>query len=240
MMFTLGIMLFSSLVLMPLFLQTLMGYTAQVAGLAISAGGLCLLIEMPIMGTLTTKIQARRLIAFGWLCLALAMFYSTKRIDLQIGFNTALWLRVAQVFGMGFLFVPITLVAYIGIPPEKNNAVSGIVNFMRNIGSSVGTSLVTTLLARRAQFHQEILIGHIRAGNPRLQGAVIGLSQQLDKHTAQMAAYARIYQGIQAQASAAAYIDTFMVLAVGSAMMIFLAFILKKNDPGGGGHVVAE
>jgi DHA2 family multidrug resistance protein len=245
MMFTLGIMLFSSLVLMPLFLQTLMGYTAQVAGLAISAGGLCLLIEMPIMGTLTTKIQARRLIAFGWFCLALAMLYSTKRIDLQIGFSTALWLRVAQVFGMGFLFVPITLVAYIGIPPEKNNAVSGIVNFMRNIGSSVGTSLVTTLLARRSQFHQEVLAGHIRSGNPRLQGAVIGLSRQLansglDKHTAQLAAYARIYQSIQREASAAAYIDTFMVLAVGSALMIFLAFILKKNDPGGGGRVVAE
>src|ERR1700722_7468630 len=244
MMFTLGIMLFSSLVLMPLFLQTLMGYTAQVAGLAISAGGLCLLIEMPIMGTLTTKIQARRLIAFGWLCLALAMFYSTKRIDLQIGFNTALWLRVAQVFGMGFLFVPITLVAYIGIPPEKNNAVSGILNFMRNIGSSVGTSLVTTLLARRAQFHQEILINHISAGNPRLQGAVIGLSQRLansglDKHAAQLTAYARIYQAVQAQASAAAYIDTFKVLAVGSAVMILLAFVLKKNDPGGG-HVVVE
>src|SRR6202051_2886845 len=190
MMFTLGIMLFSSLVLMPLFLQTLMGYTAQVAGLAISAGGLMLLFEMPIMGALTTKLQARRLIAFGWLCLALAMFYSTRRIDLQIGFSTALWLRVAQVFGMGFLFVPITLVAYIGIPPEKNNAVAGIVNFMRNIGSSVGTSLVTTLLARRAQFHQEILIGNIRAANPRLQGAVIGLSEQLansglDKNTAQ-------------------------------------------------------
>ena len=245
MMFTLGIMLFSSLVLMPLFLQTLMGYTAQVAGLAISPGGLCLLIEMPIMGILTTKIQARRLIAFGWLCLALAMFYSTKQIDLQIGFNTAIWLRVAQVFGMGFLFVPITMVAYIGISPEKNNAVSGIVNFMRNMGSSVGTSIVTTLLARRAQFHQEILIGHIRAENPRLQGAVIGLSQQLansglDKHTAQMTAYARIYQGVQAQASAAAYIDTFMVLSVGSAIMIFLSFILKKNDPGGGGHVAVE
>ena len=144
MMFMLGIMLFSSLVLMPLFLQTLLGYTAQVAGLAISAGGLCLLIEMPIMGSLTTKVHARWLIAFGWLCLALAMFYSTKRIDLQIAFNTALWLRVAQVFGMGFLFVPISLVAYVGIAPEKNNAVAGIINFMRNIGSSVGTSLVTT------------------------------------------------------------------------------------------------
>jgi DHA2 family multidrug resistance protein len=244
MMFTLGIMLFSSLVLMPLFLQTLMGYTAQVAGLAISAGGVCLLIEMPIMGTLTTKIQARRLIAFGWLCLALAMFYSTKRIDLQIGFYTAMWLRVAQVFGMGFLFVPITLVAYIGIPPEKNNAVSGIVNFMRNIGSSVGTSLVTTMLARRAQFHQQVLIDHVRSGDPRLNGAVIGLSQRLnhsglDQHTAQMTAYARIYQLVQGQASAAAYIDTFMVLAVGSALMIFLSFILKKNELGGG-RIIAE
>jgi MFS transporter, DHA2 family, multidrug resistance protein len=245
MMFTLGIVLFSSLVLMPLFLQALMGYTAQVAGLAISAGGVCLLLEMPIMGKLTTKIEARRLITFGWACLALAMYYSTKRIDLQIGFSTALWLRVAQVFGMGFLFVPITLAAYIGIPPEKNNAVSGIVNFMRNIGSSVGTSIVTTLLARRAQFHQEILIDHTIAGNPRFQGAVGGLSQRLaqaglERHSAHMAAYARIYQSVQAQASASAYIDTFMVLAIGSAIMFFLSFALKKNEPGGGGHVVAE
>ena len=244
MMFVLGIMLFSSLVLMPLFLQTLMGYTAQVAGLAISGGGLCLLVEMPIMGQLTTKVQARRLIAFGWLCLALAMYYSTRQIDLQIGFSTAVWLRIAQVFGMGFLFVPITLVAYIGVAPEKNNAVSGIVNFMRNIGSSVGTSIVTTLLARRAQFHQQVLIGHIRPDNPRLQAGVAGFSQRLahsglDQHAARATAYARIYQTIQAQASAAAYIDTFMVLSIGSAIMIFLAFILKKNDPGGG-HVVAE
>ena len=244
MMFTLGIVLFSSLVLMPLFLQTLMGYTAQVAGLAISAGGVCLLIEMPIMGQLTTKVQARRLITFGWLSLALAMFYSTRQIDLQIGFNTALWLRVAQVFGMGFLFVPITLAAYIGIPPEKNNAVSGIVNFMRNIGSSVGTSIVTTLLARRAQFHQQVLIGHTVAGNPRFQKAVNNLSERLaqaglEKHGAHSAAYFRIYQTILAQASADAYIDTFMVLGVGSIIMFFLSFALKKNDPSGG-HVVAE
>ncbi|HEV2521321.1 MAG TPA: DHA2 family efflux MFS transporter permease subunit [Candidatus Acidoferrales bacterium] len=245
MMFTLGIVLFSSLVLMPLFLQTLLGYTAQVAGLAISAGGVCLLIEMPVMGVLTTKIQARRLIAFGWLCLALAMFYSTKRIDLQIAFNTALWLRVAQVFGMGFLFVPITLVAYVGIPPEKNNAVSGIVNFMRNIGSSVGTSLVTTLLARRSQFHQQILADQIRAANPRFQGVAAGLTQQLargglDPHGAQLAAYARIYQFVQGQSAASAYIDTFMVLAVGSAVMFFLAFLLKANPVGGGGHIAVE
>jgi len=242
MMFTLGIVLFASLVLMPLFLQTLVGYTAQVAGLAISAGGLMLLVEMPIIGALTTRVQARYLIAFGWLCLAIAMFYSTKRLDLAISFSAAMWVRVAQVVGMGFLFVPITLVAYIGIPAEKNNAVAGIVNFMRNIGSSVGTSMVTTLLARRAQFHQEILIDHVRAGNPNFQNAVNGLARQfasssMSAHKAQLTAYARIYQAVQAQASSLAYIDTFMVLAVGAGFMFFLAFILKGNDPGGGGDV---
>lgn len=245
MMFTLGIMLFSSLVMMPQFLQTLMGYTSQVAGLAISGGGLALLIEMPIMGQLTTKIQARYLIAFGWLCLAIAMFYSTKRIDLMISFSAAAWLRVAQVIGMGFLFVPITLVAYIGIPPEKNNAVAGIVNFMRNIGSSVGTSLVTTLIARRSQYHQEILADYARADSQNFQNAANGLAQHLNRfglnpHEAKMQAYARIYRGIQAQAGSLAYIDTFMVLSVGAAIMFFLAFVLRKNDPGGGGRIAVE
>src|ERR1700731_3723165 len=126
MMFTLGILLFSSLVLMPQFLQTLLGYTSQLAGLALSAGGLVLLIEMPIMGQLTTKVQARYLIAFGWLALCIAMYYSTQRIDLQISFRAAARLRITQVIGLGFLFVPISLVAYIGIAPEKNNAVAGI------------------------------------------------------------------------------------------------------------------
>jgi DHA2 family multidrug resistance protein len=245
MMFTLGILLFSSLVLMPQFLQTLLGYTSQLAGLALSAGGLVLLFEMPIMGQLTTKIQARYLIAFGWLALSIAMFYSTKRIDLQISFSAATWLRIAQVIGLGFLFVPITLVAYIGIAPEKNNAVAGIVNFMRNMGSSVGTSLVTTLIARRSQFHQLRLVQNARVDNPNFVNSANGLAQHLaksgvGKHEAQITAYARIYQAVQAQAASLAYIDTFMVLAVGAAIMFCLAFALKKNDPGGGGVRVAE
>jgi DHA2 family multidrug resistance protein len=245
MIFVLGILLFSSLVMMPQFLQTLRGYTSQLAGLAISPGGLMLLIEMPIIGQLTTKVQARYLIAFGWLSLAAAMFYSTKQIDLMISFNTALWLRVAQVVGLGFLFVPISLAAYIGISPEKNNAVAGMVNFMRNIGSSVGTSLVTTLIARRSQYHQEILADYARSGNPNFQNSAIGLAQRLHNsglsaHEAKAQAYARIYQGIQAQAVTLGYIDTFMVLAVMAAIMFFLAFILRRNDPGGRGAIIAE
>ena len=245
MMFMLGIMLFSSLVLMPQFLQTLVGYTSQLAGLALSAGGLVLLIEMPIMGQLTTKIQARYLIAFGWLSLSIAMFYSTTRIDLLISFSAATWLRIAQVIGLGFLFVPITLVAYVGIAPEKNNSVAGIINFMRNMGSSVGTSMVTTLIARRSQFHQGRLVQNVRVDNPNFVNAANGLAQQLatagvGRREALPTAYARIYQTLQDQAASLAYIDTFMVLCVLSAVMFILAFLLKKNDPGGGGVHVAE
>jgi DHA2 family multidrug resistance protein len=242
MMLALGVLYFSSLVMMPLFLQTLLGYTAQLAGLAISPGGLALLFMMPVVGVLTSKFQARYLIAFGWLSLALAMFYSTKRIDLQISFNSAMWLRVFQVAFLGFLFVPINLASYIGMPAEKNNAVAGLVNFMRNIGSSVGTSMVTTLLARRSQFHQEILGNYVRADSANFQNAVNGLSQHLansglSMHEAQRQAYARIYQLLQLQAASLAYVDTFMVLAAGSAIMFFLAFILKKNSPGSGGDL---
>lgn len=245
MLFMLGILLFSSLVLMPQFLQTLLGYTSELAGFALSAGGLVLLIETPITGQLTTKIQARRLIAFGWLALSIAMFYSTERIDLQMSFDAAVWLRIAQVIGLGFLFVPITLVAYVGIPTEKNNSVAGIANFMRNMGSSVGTSLVTTLIARRSQFHQLRLVENARVDNPNFANAAHELSKHLatsglGKHEALATAYARIYGALQAQAASLAYIDTFMVLSIAAGIMFCLSFMLRRNDPGGGGTHVAE
>ena len=242
MMFMLGVSLFSSLVLMPQFLQTLLGYTSQLAGLALSAGGLVLLFEMPIIGQLTTRVHARRLIAFGWLLLAIAMFYSTRRIDLQLSFSAAAWLRIAQVLGLGFLFVPISLAAYIGIPPERNNAVAGIVNFMRNMGSSVGTSLVTTVIARRSQFHQLRLVQQARPDNPNFVNTAQGLTQHfanggLGRHEASATAYASIYRSLQAQAASLAYVDMFMVLCVCAAIMFFVSFFLRKNDLGGGAAI---
>jgi DHA2 family multidrug resistance protein len=145
------------------------------------------------------------------------------------------------VIGLGFLFVPITLVAYIGIAPEKNNAVAGIINFMRNMGSSVGTSLVTTLIARRAQFHQARLVQNARLDHFNFRNSATGLAHRLansglGKHEANVQAYARIYRSLQAQAASLAYIDTFMVLSVGAAIMFFLAFVLQKNDPHAGGE----
>ncbi|HEY6444278.1 MAG TPA: DHA2 family efflux MFS transporter permease subunit, partial [Candidatus Acidoferrales bacterium] len=165
MMFTLGVIYFSSLVLMPQYLQTLMGYTAESSGFVLTAGSAVLLVTMPLIGVLSGKFQARYLIAFGWLSLVLGFYYSAVRLDLDISFGVASVIRVVQVIGLPFLFVPINLASYVGMPPEKSSSVSGLINFMRNIGSSVGTSLVTTLIARRAQVHQLYLVGHVGSGN---------------------------------------------------------------------------
>jgi MFS transporter, DHA2 family, multidrug resistance protein len=244
MMFILGIMLFSSLVMMPLFLQTLVGYTAESAGLVLSGGGLLLLFLMPIVGTLASKVQARYVIAFGWLTLSLAMYYSTQHLDLEISFRSASLLRVVQVFGLAFLFVPINLASYIGMPAEKSNSVAGLVNFMRNIGSSIGTSMVTTLIARRAQFHQVYLVAHITPGQANFTQAVKALAARLaisglDASRAASQSYGRLYKALVGQATTLAYIDTFWVLCVGAGIMFLLSFALRRNEPGAAGEVAA-
>jgi DHA2 family multidrug resistance protein len=242
MMFMLGIVYFSSLVLMPQLLQTLMGYTAELAGMVLSASGIVLLVAMPIVGQLSSRVPAKYLIAFGWLSIGAAMFYSTKRIDLDISFSVAMGLRVAQVVGLPFLFVPITLAMYVGLPAEKSNDAAGMINFMRNIGSSVGTSMVTTIIARRAQFHQSMLVYHVTGYDPALQSQVGGLTRQLvssgvSAADAQGKAYGLIYQSLDAQSQTLAYLDTFMILAVGAGIMFLLAFLVRKNDPAAGGEV---
>src|ERR1700726_1329764 len=154
----LGMALFSSTVLMPQLLQTLMGYTAQKAGMVLSAGALVVLVVLPMVGRLTSRFQARHLIAFGWITLAVSMYVSCKQIDLLMSFSSATLLRVWQYIPVAFLFVPLTLAGYVGLSAEKTNAAAGLMNFMRNIGQSVGTSAVTTLIARRSQYHQSVLV----------------------------------------------------------------------------------
>jgi DHA2 family multidrug resistance protein len=244
MMFMMGFMLFSTLVLIPEFLQTLMGYTAELAGLVLSGGGLVLLAMMPVTGRLTSKIQARYLIAAGWLCLAIGLFYSAHQTDLFISFRFAMWLRITQVVGIGFLFVPITAAGYIGVPPEKGNSVSGIINFMRNIGGSIGTSLVTTLIIRRSQYHQQVLVGHVTPDAPAFRSALHALRSEiahsgLSAADAQNQSIARFYGLVNQQARALSYMDTFWVLGALCSVMFVLAFFLKKNDPGAGGDVAA-
>jgi DHA2 family multidrug resistance protein len=219
-----------------------MGYTAESAGLVLSGGGVLLLFLMPIVGTLASKVQARYIIAFGWLALSAAMYYSTQHLDLEISFGTASMMRIVQVFGLGFLFVPINLISYVGMPTEKSNSVAGLVNFMRNMGSSIGTSMVTTLIARRAQFHQVHLGAHTTLGQQQFAQVVRGLATRLatsglDASRATSQAYDRLYRALIGQATTLAYIDTYWVLAVGAGIMFLLSFTLKKNDPGAGGEV---
>ena len=239
MMFVAGIMMFSSLVMMPQFLQLLMGYSSETAGLVLSGGGFLVLILMPIVGTLTTRLPARYLIATGWLLTCGAMLYSAQHLDLSISFRDASMLRVIQVAGLPLLLVPIMLVSYIGLPPDKSNNVAGLVSFMRNIGSSIGTSMVTTLLARHAQVHQVRLVAHTAPDQPAFTGTVSGLTAGLtasgvEASRAVQQAYGLVYQMVIAQATALAYVDTFRILAVGAGIMFLLSFALRRNDPGGG------
>jgi len=238
MMFNLGVLLFASLVMMPQFLQTLMGYTAESAGLVLSGASVIILLEMPLVGQLTTKIPAKYIMAFGWLALAVGMYISTKRLDLLISFSAASRLRIWQALGLGFLFVPINLSSYVGVPPEKGNSVSGLVNFMRNMGSSVGTSMVTTILARRAQFHQTMIAYHATNYDPAFRDQITGLSAQLGHSglspaDAQVQAFGRAYGDVLAQSQTLAYVDTFMMLAVAAAVMFVLSFLMRRNSVGG-------
>jgi len=217
-----------------------LGYTATLAGLVLTAGGFLVLIAMPVVGQLSSRFQARYLIAFGWLLLAGAMFYTTRQWNTGLSFRSASILRVVQVAGLGFLFVPISLAAYVGMPPEKSNNVAGLLNFSRNIGSSIGTSMVTTLIARRAQVHQTYLANHVTPAGLNFPQAVDALTRRLnvaglESTLAQRQAYARLYRATIAQATTLAYIDVFMILGVTSVIMFFLSFALKKNEPGGGG-----
>ena len=243
MMFVLGAVLFSSTVLLPQFLQTLMGYTAQKAGMVISMAAVLLVFLLPLVGRLAGHFQARYLLAFGWIVLAVAMYFSCKHIDLLISFRAAAWMRIWQYLPVGFLFVPLTMAAYVGLPESKSNAAAGLINFTRNIGQSVGTSAVTTLLARRGQYHQSVLAGYTRSH--RFDAAVAGLTSRLthaglSMHSAQQQAMARMYNLVIAQAQALSYVEIYWLLASTSALMFLLCFLLAKNEPGKGGQVAVH
>jgi MFS transporter, DHA2 family, multidrug resistance protein len=240
MFFVVGVVLFSSTVLLPQFLQTLMGYTAEAAGMVLSAAAILLLFVLPVVGRLLARYQARYLLAFGWITLAFGMYVSCKRVDLLISFRAATWMRILQYLPVGFLFVPLTAAGYVGLPKEKSNAAAGLMNFMRNIGQSAGTSAVTTLIARRTQYHQSVLAEYTRS--LRFDAAVAGLANRLThmglgQHFAQQQSLARMYSMLLAQAQAISYVEVYWLLATVSVLMFFLSFLLAKNEPGAGGEV---
>lgn len=245
MIFVAGITMFSGLVIMPQFLQLLLDYTSESAGLVLSAGGIVLMVMMPVVGALVSKVPVRNIIAVGWVITAIAMFYSTQVLQLGIDFREASILRVLQVAGLPLLFVPIITASYFGLPREKSSSIAGLLNFTRNIGASIGTSLVTTMVARRAQVHQSYLVAHTTPGMPPLTQAVTSLAARLmragvEPSTANREAHARVYRTVIIQATALAYIDVYWLLAIGAAVMVPMCFLLRRNTPGGGNATVAH
>jgi DHA2 family multidrug resistance protein len=227
---------------MPQFLQNVLGYTAENAGLVLSGGGAVVLALMPIVGVLAGKYPVKYIIAAGRLALAIGMYVSMVQLDTLISFQSATVLRLVQSVGLGLLFVPVTMAGYIGMPAEKANSVAGIINFMRNIGSSVGTSMVTTLLARRAQVHQVVLSQHTTRFDISLQNHVRALSAQLVHSGASVSdapkrAYGLLYRAVGGQVETLAYIDIFQVLTIAASIMFLLSFIVRRNDPKAGGGV---
>ena len=236
-MFMVGFALLSSTVLLPQFTQSLLGYTAREAGLALLPGGFAILLAMPLVGFLLGRTDARRLLLFGLAMLSFSLFNMT-RFDLAVDFHTVAMARVFQALGLAFLFVPINTSAYAFLPKNKNNAASGLINLSRNIGGSVGISFVTTMLARRAQVHQANLVANFNPGNSSFQAALAGLihtfiARGSSAFEASRQAYALLAARIDQQATMLAYIDNFRMLGVVVALMIPFVFLMKKVKPGG-------
>ena len=237
--FTLGIVLFGSTVLIPQFLQTSLGYTAERAGMALSPGGLALMFMMPIAGRLTgTKIDPRLLVSMGFLGMAVTLHLMTN-IYPQIDFRTIVVLRVIQVLPMAFIFVPISTLNYIGVPREKSNQVSGLSNFARNIGGSIGTSFLGIFQSRQNQAHQNSMVAHTSNGDPNFQAMLAGfkamfISQGYDAVTAAHRALAMAYHSVQAQASALSFKNSFWVMSTIVAVLVPFPFIMRRAKPGEG------
>jgi DHA2 family multidrug resistance protein len=236
MMFMLGFILLGTTLLLPLFTQTMLGYTAEKAGLALMPGGLVILASMPVVGFLLSRYDPRRVMIFGLGMLTGALFYMTH-FNLYIDFQTAATARIIQGMGLACLFVPINTVAYSYLPPHKNNAASGLINLARNVGGSVGISFVTTMLARRQQFHRAQLSAHLNPANPRVQQMLQGASGALRAASGPEAtrqAYGLLQRMLERQSTMLSYIDNFHILAIVTMAMIPFVFLIRKPRRRGG------
>jgi DHA2 family multidrug resistance protein len=236
-MFMLGFALLGSTLLLPLLMQTLLGYTAERAGLALMPGGFTIMIAMPVVGFLLSRYSPRYLMLFGLSMLSFSLFHMTH-FDLNVDFRTVTIARMYQAFGLAFLFVPINTTAYSSLPRDKNNAASGLMNLARNIGGSVGISVVTTVLARRTQFHQVRLVEKLSAANPEFQSRLHGMAGVFSSGgsgpgSALQQAYATVQANVIRQATMLAYIDNFWLLGIAIACLIPTVFLIRKPKPGG-------
>jgi DHA2 family multidrug resistance protein len=236
MMMVLGMALYGSTVLLPLYLQVWMGYSAQDAGMALSPGGFVVILLLPFVGKLLGKVDARYLIAFGFLITSVALLHMAHTLYPGMDFRTAVVIRMFQTSGIAFLFVPINSVVYNGVPPQKNNQVSGIVNLARNMGGDIGIALVATVIARRSQHHQARLVDSI-VPSAELSARIAGIAQHLQQMgigaaQATKMAYGQIYGQVIKQAQTLAYLDVLFIFAIFTALMVPAVLMTRKARPG--------
>jgi MFS transporter, DHA2 family, multidrug resistance protein len=229
----LGGVLYGTTVLLPEFLQTLLGYTAAQAGECMALGGFLMMLTMPLSGFLSGKMDSRFLLAIGYAATAAGLYHMATHLSLSIDFGTAAMLRTYQVAGLAFIFIPSNVLCYEGIPREKNNQVSSMMNFVRNIGGSIGIALVSTMLTRTTQKRRSYMAAHMQNGNPvfrdQLNGIAAALhSQGMSAVEASRAAYVRLSMMLEQQANAVAFKDVVATLALVVLLLIPIAFVMKK------------
>ncbi|MGC9157854.1 MAG: DHA2 family efflux MFS transporter permease subunit [Terracidiphilus sp.] len=233
-----GGVLNANTVLQPQFTQQLLGWTATTAGLALTAGGIALVCVMPLAGYATGKVSARTLTVIGFLLFIVSFRYAADVTTLEMSFPLASWLRVVQMVPIPFCFISITTAAYVGMPREESNQVSGLINFARNIGGSMLISITNAQVTTRAMWHQQHLQNTMTSASIAFEQHVAGLSgffaARFGAANGHGMALATIYNQLNQQAQVQGYQDVYMELAWMSAVMAGLAFLLSKNKPGEG------
>jgi DHA2 family multidrug resistance protein len=229
--------LYGSTVLLPQFLQTLLGYSATYAGLVLSPAGFFTMLEMPIIGILLSRrVDARWLIITGLGVVACAAFWMST-LTLNVAPHQVIVPRVVQTLGAGLLWVPINTAAYLYIPRGQTNNVSGLFNLIRNEGASIGVAAATTLLQRHTQMHQMRLIEHVNPLNPLATEAWRRLSQLAGPGDPVAAAHqglGLLYAEVQRQALLLSYMDLFRLFAVATVVAIPIVFLMRRSVAQGG------
>ncbi len=233
MMTTLGFVLYGSLILLPVYLQTLLGYPALDAGLAMSPRGVGSLLMMPVVGILTSKFDTRKLVAIGLGLGALSM-WQLSRLTLDAGFWDILWPQVVQGFAMSFLFVPLSATSMSHIAKHKMGNATAIFNLMRNIGGSLGIAAMTTMLARRQQFHHNRLVEHITpydldARMMIQQMTSYFISKGSDAYTAGKQATGAVYGMMQRHAAMMSFVEAFWLLAL--IFLLVIPLVILQDNP---------
>jgi DHA2 family multidrug resistance protein len=250
-MFVLGFALYATTLLIPQLVQTLLGYTAELAGLVLSPAGLMMMCMMPVVGILSGKVDPRKLIAYGFTMLTLSLLWMAN-INLQMSYGQLVFMRIFQASGLAFLFIPINTIAYVGVKQSENNDVSGLTNLARNIGASCGTAFVSTMLIRRTAAHESSMVRKLVPGSPGFDRNVQSLAGLFKAGNGQGVtggsyggasvgaihqAQNFLYNQMHRQAGMLAYVDIIRYLTVFCACMLPLLFFIPRPPKGmQGGH----